>query len=93
MASDGVWDVLENSEVIGIVEKFYTDSNAEGASQALVNEARRIWKKKYTQIDDITASVIFLISLSIKCQHHKIKLLGHVYTRSDFARQQSGMFL
>ena len=60
IASDGIWDVLENSRVIDIVEKFYEPNDAEKASEALVNEARKIWKKEYVQIDDATAMTIYL---------------------------------
>lgn len=60
IASDGVWEFLENEEVANIVYPFYLQKNAEGAAENLVRAAFKKWKKEENVIDDITCIVIFL---------------------------------
>jgi serine/threonine protein phosphatase PrpC len=60
IASDGVWEFLENIEVANIVYPFYLQKNAEGAAENLVRAAFKQWKKEENVIDDITCIVIFL---------------------------------
>lgn len=60
IASDGVWEFMENSEVAEIVYPFYLAKNAEGAAECLVRAAFKRWKKEENVIDDITCIVVFL---------------------------------
>ena len=60
LASDGVWEFLENIDVAKIVFPFYLKKNAEGAAENLVREAFKVWKRDEDVIDDITCIVIFL---------------------------------
>lgn len=60
MASDGVWEFMENQEVADIVYPFFLQKNAEGAAECLVRAAFKRWKKEENVIDDITCIVIFL---------------------------------
>ena len=60
IASDGVWEFLENQEVADIVFPFFLQKNAEGAAECLVRAAFKRWKKEENVIDDITCIVIFL---------------------------------
>jgi hypothetical protein len=45
IASDGVWEFLDNDKVASIVSPFYKSNDASGASQALLNEATQCWLK------------------------------------------------
>jgi serine/threonine protein phosphatase PrpC len=44
MGSDGLWEFMDNEDVLSIVNAFYPD-NVEGAVNALVNEATKRWNK------------------------------------------------
>ncbi|KAE8672927.1 putative protein phosphatase 2C 52 [Hibiscus syriacus] len=59
LASDGVWDVLSNEEVVQIVSLAPTRSSA---ARALVDSAAGQWKLKYptSKMDDCTAVCLFL---------------------------------
>ncbi|XP_073000044.1 probable protein phosphatase 2C 12 [Typha latifolia] len=59
LASDGVWDVLSNKEVVSIV---WSVGSKEKASKAVVEAAVRAWKCKYpsSRIDDCSAACLFL---------------------------------
>ncbi|WOH10924.1 hypothetical protein DCAR_0830401 [Daucus carota subsp. sativus] len=58
LASDGIWDVLSNEEVVHIV---YSAQKRSSAAKLLVNRAHRAWKCKYpcAKIDDCTAVCLF----------------------------------
>ena len=60
IASDGVWEYLENKNVCHIVKNFFSNGTAKEASEELVKKSREIWDKKGKEVDDITAIVIFL---------------------------------
>lgn len=60
LASDGVWEFLENEDVAKIVYPFFLKKNAEGAAENLVRAAFKKWKKEENVIDDITCIIIFL---------------------------------
>ncbi|XLR14335.1 hypothetical protein S83_042273 [Arachis hypogaea] len=59
LASDGVWDVLSNEEVVEIVSSAPTRSSA---ARILVDAAAREWKLKYptSKMDDCTVVCLFL---------------------------------
>lgn len=60
IASDGVWEFIENEEAVEIVQKYFENNmDANGAVNALVKEAFKRWKKEEEIVDDITALVIF----------------------------------
>ena len=60
LASDGVWEFMENRRVMNIVYPFYGKNDPEGAVNALTREANAEWEKEDSVIDDITAIVCFL---------------------------------
>jgi len=60
LASDGVWEFLENETVAEIVFPFFATKNAEGAAEALVRASFKRWRKEESVIDDITCIIIFL---------------------------------
>ncbi|XP_059663132.1 probable protein phosphatase 2C 52 [Cornus florida] len=59
LASDGVWDVLSNEEVVEIVSSAPTRSSA---ARILVDFAAREWKSKYptSKMDDCAVVCLFL---------------------------------
>ena len=57
--SKGVYEYLSDKEIMDIVMPFYLKNDPKGASQALCNIARILWKKNDFIIDDTTAIVIF----------------------------------
>ncbi|XP_043703468.1 probable protein phosphatase 2C 33 [Telopea speciosissima] len=63
LATDGVWDVLSNKEVVDIVASVPARSTA---ARALVESAVRAWKYKYptSKIDDCAVVCLFLNSNS-----------------------------
>ena len=58
VASDGLWNVLSNSEVTMIVQRQW--SNCDSCSLELLKAAENRWKKLHTSSDDITVIVITL---------------------------------
>lgn len=44
MASDGVWEFLDNETVAKIVQPYYHKNDPEGACSRLIEEASRMWK-------------------------------------------------
>lgn len=59
LATDGIWDVLSNKEVVDIVASAPTRATA---SRALVDSAVRAWRLKFptSKIDDCAAICLFL---------------------------------
>ncbi|KAJ6372892.1 hypothetical protein OIU76_027264 [Salix suchowensis] len=59
LASDGVWDVLSNKEVVSIIST--ADSELD-AAKSVVEAATAAWKRKFTssKVDDCTAVCLFL---------------------------------
>jgi serine/threonine protein phosphatase PrpC len=45
IASDGLWEFIDNERVVDIVIPYYNNSNPEGACDALVKEATKFWQK------------------------------------------------
>lgn len=61
IASDGVWEFMENQQVANIVFPYFAQRNAEGAGEALVRAAYKRWRKEgENNVDDITCIVVFL---------------------------------
>ncbi|WCJ38852.1 Protein phosphatase 2C family protein [Euphorbia peplus] len=61
MATDGIWDVLSNKEVVDIVASVPTRSSA---ARALVESAVRAWRYKYptSKVDDCAVVCLYLDS-------------------------------
>ena len=59
VASDGLWEFLENEKICEIVLPYYTQNQPEAAANALVREAHQKWKEEEEVVDDITVVVIF----------------------------------
>lgn len=59
LATDGVWDVLSNEQVVSIV---WSAASKEAASKAIVEAAVRTWRRKFpsSRVDDCSAACLFL---------------------------------
>ena len=62
VASDGVWEFMNNEKVKIIVNKYKYNQNAENCSKEIVDMARKLWEGTTFAIDDITCIVIFFDS-------------------------------
>ncbi len=61
IASDGVWEFMNNEDVAHIVKPFFETKNAEKAAEAVVRESYLRWKREEEGIvDDITCIIVFL---------------------------------
>ena len=59
IASDGVWEFLENERVAEIVMPFYKNDDPDGACKALIKESTEWWNKEDIVVDDITVVIVF----------------------------------
>ncbi|CAM6014227.1 unnamed protein product [Sphagnum balticum] len=68
LASDGIWDVLSNDEVVHIVASAPTHSTA---AQALVESAVRVWRLKYptSKVDDCAVVCLYLDDAALISRH------------------------
>ncbi|KAB2629994.1 protein phosphatase 2C 33 [Pyrus ussuriensis x Pyrus communis] len=59
LATDGIWDVLSNKEVVDVIA---TAPARPSAAQALVETAVRVWRQKYptSKVDDCAVVCLFL---------------------------------
>mmetsp|Transcript_18399 Transcript_18399/g.13247 ORF Transcript_18399/g.13247 Transcript_18399/m.13247 type:complete len:98 (+) Transcript_18399:638-931(+) len=60
IASDGVWEFLDNEMIGNLVWPFYMKNSPELAGHAVVRAAVNSWKENDSVIDDITCVIIFL---------------------------------
>ena len=60
MATDGVWEFLENQDVVGLISPFYGNNDIEGACDVQMKESLHKWKiEEDENVDDITFIQIF----------------------------------
>ena len=59
IGSDGVWDFLDNENVVKTGNKYYLGKNPEGFCNEILEKAKYWWEKEDNVIDDITALVVF----------------------------------
>ena len=59
VASDGVWEFLDNKAVTNIVMPFYKKNDPDGACKALIKESTEWWNKEDIVVDDITVVCVF----------------------------------
>ena len=59
ICSDGVWEFLDNKEVMNIGNIFYEKNNPRGFCKEIIEQAIKCWKKADVVIDDITILTVF----------------------------------
>ncbi len=59
LASDGVWEFLDNKKVKDLVMPFYKKNDPEGACKMLINESTKWWNEEDIVVDDITVICLF----------------------------------
>ena len=59
ICSDGVWEFLENEDVMKIGNKFYKENNPRGFCKEVVDYSTKCWKKEDVVVDDITILTVF----------------------------------
>ena len=59
IASDGIWEFLNNKDVSEIIKRFYNAGDAKGAVEELIKQSREKWANDGESADDITVIVIF----------------------------------
>ena len=59
ICSDGVWEFLNNEDVMNIGKKFYLENNPRGFCKELISKSIQYWEKEDSAIDDITAVIVF----------------------------------
>jgi len=60
VASDGVWEFLDNDDVVRIVTPYYLKGDAKGAATELVKISNQKWREEEEVIDDTTCVILFL---------------------------------
>jgi len=63
IATDGVWDVIDNNQAVQMVQNFVSKSShwsTLDASNTITKFARSRWEKLSPMVDDITAIVVCL---------------------------------
>lgn len=56
IASDGVWEFLDNKRVMNLSIPFIEKNDLNGLCQILIQESTNCWKKEDIVIDDITVA-------------------------------------
>ena len=59
ICSDGVWEFLDNDDVMKIGNKFYKENNPRGFCEEVVEYSTKCWRKEDVVIDDITILAVF----------------------------------
>lgn len=61
LASDGVWEFMTSQEVVDFVGRMHREGHpAKEASESLVREAVRRWRRNEVVVDDTTAVVMYM---------------------------------
>ena len=63
IASDGIWEYMNNQQVMNIGNMYYEMNDPDNFCKVLVKKATELWEKNTTTIDDITLIVIFFTFL------------------------------
>lgn len=60
VATDGIWEFLDNKMVKSIIYPYLKTKEYEKSAKKLAREARKIWKKEDFIIDDITVILVYV---------------------------------
>ena len=59
ICSDGVWEFLNNKDVMECGKQYYLENNPRGFCKELIDNSVKFWQKEDVVIDDITVVTIF----------------------------------
>ena len=59
LCSDGVWEFLNNKDVMEMGKKYYLKNNPREFCKELIDTSSKCWEKEDIVIDDITVVVVF----------------------------------
>ena len=59
ICSDGVWEFLNNEDVMKLGKKYYLENNPRGFCEELIDTSITHWRKEDVVIDDITVVTVF----------------------------------
>ena len=59
ICSDGIWEFVNNKDVMEFGKKYYMENNPRGFCKELIDNSTKIWEKEDDVIDDITVVSIF----------------------------------
>ena len=59
LCSDGVWEFLNNKDVMEMGKKYYLKNNPREFCKELINTSSKCWEKEDIVIDDITVVIVF----------------------------------
>ena len=59
VASDGIWEFLDNDAVKNITMPYYEKNHPNGACKELIKRATEFWNQEDIVVDDITCIVVF----------------------------------
>ena len=59
VASDGIWEFLDNNTVKNMVMPFYEKNDPNGACKELIKKSTEFWNQEDVVVDDITVVVVF----------------------------------
>lgn len=62
LATDGVWEFIDNTTAMDLTKLFYLNNNPEGLCSNLIHEATISWENEDNVIDDITVVTLFFNS-------------------------------
>ena len=63
IASDGIWEFMNNEQVMNIGNKYYINNDPDSFCRALIKKSINLWESNSRNIDDITLIVIFFTFL------------------------------
>lgn len=67
VASDGVWEFLDNDTILNIVKKYRQSGDIETACDVIMRESLKSWKiEEEDTIDDITFVLVFFGTQNIE---------------------------
>ena len=59
ICSDGVWEFLNNEDVMKIGIKYYIDNDIDGFVNDIIKTSQYWWKREDIIMDDITAVIVY----------------------------------
>ena len=60
LATDGVWEFMDNKKCMELIIPFWKQNDPKGACEQVVREALTLWRREDDVVDDITITIVFL---------------------------------